>query len=163
MLGEREGLASQLLSRRSIGHVFSLRRGKRRRLNNKSTQSESLDYHTIHNRASLRALGSECKQAVPTESYLRVIVCASIASLQLVHKYVALAAQACTLFDRNEHWLGSGVCLSALSSLTGSVQSSLSWETHCALLQSPQCGCLLSPTSFCCIGSRAAAYVVALL
>ena len=33
LLGEREGLASQLLSRRSIGHVFSLRRGKRRRLN----------------------------------------------------------------------------------------------------------------------------------
>ena len=56
LLGGREGLASQLLSRRSIGHVFSLGRGKRRRLSNRSTQSESLDYHTIHNRASLRAL-----------------------------------------------------------------------------------------------------------
>ena len=55
LLGEREGLASQLLSRRSIGHVFSLRRGKRRRLNNRQMQSESLDYHTIHNRAFPRA------------------------------------------------------------------------------------------------------------
>ena len=58
-LGEREGLVPALLSRRSIGHVFSLRRSKRRRLNNRLMQSESLDYHTIHNRVSLQALTAE--------------------------------------------------------------------------------------------------------
>ena len=85
LLGEREGLASQLLSRRSIGQVFSLRRGKRRRLNSRQMQSESLDYHTIHNRASLRA--PLLIAAVPTKSLLRVIVCCSTASLQPVQSF----------------------------------------------------------------------------
>lgn len=51
LLDRRKCLAASLQGQRSISHTFSLRGKQPSR--QRSMQSESLDYHTIHNRACL--------------------------------------------------------------------------------------------------------------
>ena len=108
---ERVCLMSSLHEARSISNVFTLRRAKRRRTGGAGgMQSESLDYHTVHNRAGpkpatgLRSCGGS-EQALflwwqPDKllPYLR---------------HAHLRAQACTRSGRSARWRSSGACSGA--------------------------------------------------